>query len=160
MDVDLIAIADAIKDDFDYKSTQDRWSQKRSFQVCLVNARLPLKVIFLVSWPSSGEAQIKLSLQTWKWSPSTKPKYKSRHHQLLLYVIKALLMSMQTTAGQLYDKCCQPNTNLENLPFTDVKTQKVKGNSRSAGLRPKISFQTAERKELSNQIKSDTISFL
>ena len=64
MDVDLIAIADAIKDDFDYKSTQDRWSQKRSFQVCLVNARLPLKVIFLVSWPSSGEAQIKLSLQT------------------------------------------------------------------------------------------------
>ena len=67
---------------------------------------------------------------------------------------------MQTTAGQLYDKCCQPNTNLENLPFTDVKTQKVKGNSRSAGLRPKISFQTAERKELSNQIKSDTISFL
>ena len=31
MDVDEIAIADAIKDDFDYKSTQDRWSQKKVF---------------------------------------------------------------------------------------------------------------------------------
>ena len=76
---DLSAIPDAIKD-------KDRWSKKRSFQVCLVNARLPSKVIFLVSWSSPRriwKGSNTLDLRRPKWSAfyslSQSPKYKSSY---------------------------------------------------------------------------------
>ena len=141
---DLSAIPDAIKD-------KDRWSKKRSFQVCLVNARLPSKVIFLVSWSSPR--------RIWKGSNTRpeetkvvcvllfepKPKIQKQLHLhiirlllCLLYVIKALLLICKR---QLDNFTTQSDANRiqtltfneSSLPFTDVKRRKEKAGQQVSG---------------------------